>query len=167
MVGSALLSVNSGNNSDWGYRVPIRPSSEPEMQHAWMKLHSQPKSRRELTSDAIQLFKQTKIQDELRSRFGLFIWKIEKWPNWLRVQVDKVGNSTGDEKVVKEAVSQAGDDLLSILKKVFEPVDKEIYVAGVPIGNRPGGHCCRTGCHGCFNGVKDALLSLLAGPEKG
>jgi hypothetical protein len=127
-------------------------------------------NRRIATAHARAAIKRSDIQARLGEELGGFVWKVEMWPNWLSISVDKIGN---DETSTLEGpkVSQAwAEEHQEKLQEMFGEVlgDKfgEVSIMGRNMGpESPYGSCCRTGCGGCFNGVKNRLADKLRTTE--
>ncbi|MCA9780083.1 MAG: hypothetical protein KC800_25325 [Candidatus Eremiobacteraeota bacterium] len=123
-------------------------------------------NRRLATGHAKAAILRSDIQKRLGEELGGFVWKVEMWPNWLSISVDKLGN---DERGTLEGRRIAGewaDENQEKLQEMFSGVlgDKfgELSIMGRNMGpETPYGGCCRTGCGGCLNGKKDRLIDKL------
>ena len=127
-------------------------------------------SRRVATVAARSAIKKSDLQKQLGEKLGGFVWKVEMWPNWLQVYVDKLGNDGLDHHAASDIASDWADENQEQLQKMFSGVlgDKfpELSILGKNMGpNNPYGSCCRTGCGGCFNGRNDRLVDKLKDPN--
>ncbi len=126
-------------------------------------------NRRTATAHAKAAILKSDIQERLGDEAGAFVWKVEKYPNWLQISVDMVGNDEPEERVSQAKVrewfnKEREEQVNEMFKDLLSESFGEIYVTASPMGlNNPNGHCCRTGCGGCINGTKDKLLPKLVG----
>jgi hypothetical protein len=127
-------------------------------------------SRKQATIEAVGLVQRSDLQQQLADKTGGFVWKVEMWPNWLQVSVDMLGNAHADEKPGKDAVeawfAKHGEEVKELVGGVLGERFPEIYVMDKSMGTGPHmGGCCRTGCTGCMNGIRNRLLPKLQGAE--
>ena len=126
-------------------------------------------NRRTATAHAKAAILKSDIQERLGDETGGFVWKVEKYPNWLQISVDMLGNSEAEEGDARNNIKgwfnkEREEQINGMFKDLLSENFGEIYVVANPMGlNNPNGHCCRTGCGGCLNGVKDKLLPKLVG----
>ena len=126
-------------------------------------------NRRTATAHAKAAILKSDIQERLGDEADAFVWKVEKFPNWLQIYVDKVGNTEPEERrstaLVKEWFNKEREEQVNgMFKDLLSENFGDIFVVAAPMGlDNPNGHCCRTGCGGCLNGTKDKLLPKLVG----
>jgi hypothetical protein len=127
-------------------------------------------TRRAATAHAKAAIVRSDLQKRLADEAGAFVWKVEKYPNWLQISVDMLGNAEPEERTArdnlkgwfdKERQAQINEMFQELLGEPFG----ELYITAQPMGlDSPNGHCCRTGCGGCLNGTRDKLLDKLQPP---
>ena len=123
-------------------------------------------NRRVATVHARQAIMRSNLQEELGEKLGGFVWKVEMWPNWLSISVDKLGNdeteTRGGSKVAQDWAEENQEQLQSMFSEVLGDKFGELSIMGRQMGpESPYGSCCRTGCAGCFNGPRDRLLDKV------
>lgn len=128
-------------------------------------------TRRAATAHAKAAILKSDLQERMGKEVGGFVWKVEKYPHWLQISVDMLGNDEAEEGdasqnlkawYTKEREQQVNEMFQELLGEPFG----EIFIMAKPMGlNNPNGNCCRTGCGGCLNGSHDKLLSKLVGEE--
>lgn len=125
-------------------------------------------NRRTATAHAKAAILKSDIQERLGDEGG-FVWKVEKFPHWLQIYVDKLGNLEAEEGDAQKNIKgwfgkEREEKINGMFKDLLSENFGEVYVVANSMGpDAPNGHCCRTGCGGCMNGVKDKLLPKLAG----
>lgn len=133
------------------------------------RISSVPPSRKQLTAEAKALLMGSDIQEKLAERGG-FVWHVERWPNWLQISVDALGNASSETRVNEKVAQAWADEHQQELQELFGEVlgDRfgELAILGRPMGPEAhAGNCCRTGCGGCMNGTRQKLLGKLHGSE--
>lgn len=122
--------------------------------------------RKQITAHAKAKIVRSDIQEQMAEKTGGFVWHVERWPHWLQVCVDVMGNAHEDEKPGREAVEAwykaHGEDVKEIVAGVLGDQFGEIVIMDKSMGSGPHmGGCCRTGCAGCLNGPHNKLLPKL------
>lgn len=126
-------------------------------------------SRKEATIAASQAIMRSDIQEQLGEKTGGFVWKVEKYPNWLQISVDVKGNSEADERDGQRNAEawfkEHGETAKQIFQEKLGPQFGELFVTPHTLGKEVHlGGCCRTGCAGCFNGPRDRLVGKMLQP---
>lgn len=124
------------------------------------------KSRKQITAQAKAQVMKSDIQERLNSQLGGFVWHVEKWPNWLQISVDVIGNSSDQPRLNDQVADAWQEQHKARLQEMFAEVlgDQfgEIAILGRAMGPGPNlGSCCRTGCAGCMNGPHEKMLPTL------
>lgn len=124
------------------------------------------KSRKQLTAQAKALILKSDIQERLNKELGGFVWHVEKWPHWLQISVDVIGNSSDEPRLNDRAADawkeQHAERLQELFTEVLGEQFGEIAILGRAMGPGPHlGSCCRTGCGGCMNGPREKMLPTL------
>lgn len=127
-------------------------------------------SRKQLTAMARARLMKSDAQERL-GEIGGFVWHVERWPNWLQISVDALGNSSPDphvnRKVADQWCEEHKDQLNQIFSDVFGEDFGELAILGRSLGPEPHtGNCCRTGCAGCLNGPRERMVGKLQ-PQPG
>ena len=123
-------------------------------------------NRRVATAHARAAIMRSDLQEQLGEKLGGFVWKVEMWPNWLSISVDKLGNdeteTRGGSKVAQDWAEDNQEQLQSMFSEVLGDKFGELSIMGRQMGpETPYGSCCRTGCAGCFNGPRDRLIDKV------
>ncbi len=128
-------------------------------------------TRRQATAHAKAAILKSDINQRLEEQQGGFVWHVEKWPHWVQVSVDMLGNAEAEEKPAEDNIKawytkEREEAVKEMFTDLLGPDFGEIYVVARPMGqDAPNGACCRTGCGGCMNGTRDKLLPKLQGPR--
>ncbi len=126
-------------------------------------------TRRAATAHAKAAILKSDIQQRLEDEVGGFVWKVEKYPNWLQISVDMMGNAEPEERTARDNIKawytkEREEQVNEMFKDLLNEQFGDIFIVANPMGlDNPNGHCCRTGCGGCLNGTKDKLLPKLQG----
>lgn len=126
-------------------------------------------NRRTATAHAKAAILKSDIQERLGDQADGFVWKVEKYPNWLQIYVDKLGNAEPEEGPARENIKawfskEREEQVNEMFKDLLSEKFGDIFIVAQPMGlDNPNGSCCRTGCGGCLNGTKDRLISKLVG----
>ena len=109
------------------------------------------------------------IQQRLGDEGG-FVWHVEKWPHWLQVSVDMLGNAEADESSARDNIKgwytqEREAQVKGMLEGLLGPQFGDLHIVARPMGiDAPNGECCRTGCGGCMNGVHNKLMPKIQTP---
>lgn len=124
--------------------------------------------RRQATAIAKAKVIKSDVQDRL-AELGGFVWKVDMWPNWLQIHVDRLGNNHMERREGEEVADiwtqQNEAKLQEIFADVLGPQFGELAILGSAMGPEPHrGNCCRAGCGGCLNGAHNKMMSKIQGP---
>ncbi len=127
-----------------------------------------PLSRKQQTVKARACLMKSDAQERLGA-LGGFVWHVERWPNWLQISVDALGNSSPDPHVNRQVADrwceENKDQLNQIFAEIFGEEFGELAILGRSLGPEPHtGNCCRTGCAGCLNGPRERMVEKLKEP---
>lgn len=126
-------------------------------------------TRRAATAHAKAAILKSDIQQRLGDEAGGFVWKVEKYPNWLQISVDMLGNAEPEERTAQNNIKawftkEREEQINEMFKDLLSEQFGDLFIVANSMGlDNPNGHCCRTGCGGCLNGTKDKLLPKLLG----
>lgn len=98
---------------------------------------------------AKKLLKENNVQDHLKREFdGAFVWKVEQFPHWLNVVVDR-RNTTPEQ--LRAWIAGHREKLQAFFESVLKPHFPEVYVRAENWRRSPSNAgCCGTGCAGCL-----------------
>lgn len=125
-------------------------------------------TRKQITAHAKAAVMRSDIQQQLAERVGGFVWHVEKWPNWLQISVDQLGNDSDDHRATEKTADswfcRHEEEVKQMFADLLGDQFGEIAILSRSMGTGPQqGSCCRTGCGGCMNGVHNKLLTRLTG----